>query len=113
MKVCYFDEYDNLIHASTATQVPCKGDSVILGEQFFVNSVSWDVLEDTVYIILSETMPKTSSSVDNHYDDRSIRQMVNQAGKLADAAFSESKKMKSQMGSLNERISSLDRALRK
>ena len=113
LTVTYADEYGEVLCVVETAHVPTKGDSVVLDQQHWVKSVEWWPMQGAVTITLSESrghmLPLATSTMDQSGTNRAI----GQATALANTALAESKKTKTQVKSLTERLAVIDHTMRR
>ncbi len=101
MMVVYQDTYGEILFEQVDhTSVPRVGEKVLLGSDFFVSAVEWDVYNGKTYVILGETpVGGAARRVANTVAPATTNQTT-----LARTAMNEARKTSARMKSLTEQV---------
>jgi hypothetical protein len=105
MKVIFVDEYDEVIERLETTVIPRVGETVFVNDDYFyVKEVIWNILFDSVRLVLSEEKMKekkeTTEAVKSGLDEAFAAQ------KDATQALKETKSLRNSMADIRQYLRS-------
>lgn len=103
MKTHYVDEYFTPIYSEDTNIVPRIGEKVKLNEEFYVADVNYDPQVQTIFVILSQFKPSTTSKI-TESSNQEIKSKVSLINNTLVETFKEIKSLKSRIQNLEQNI---------
>ncbi len=106
MKIQYEDEYGETIYTTTADMVPTTGEFIIFrDEEYRVKSVTWVIEYNTIVVVITQNMVKTSAKDDNNSGRLTeISNAILAVGKRQDVSEKKGRALTEQIGTIRKHI---------